>query len=116
MSDSKREHATAKLHCQVPSNRVFGTTYPRDSFQPKSELIFVDHTILHDELKILLRIGHDLYVAQGISIDDQKISIGSGRNGPQTALHEQLGVDAGGRANDTGWIVEINSHFKFSEL
>src|SRR5713226_7183648 len=41
----------------------------------------------------------------------------SGRNGSQiAALHEQLGVDAGGGANDIGRIVELDSHFKFSEL
>src|SRR5260370_7008102 len=90
---------------------------PSRSPRRKSKLIFVDHTVLHDELKILLRIGHDFHVAQGISFDDQKVGIGSGRNGSQiAALHEQLAVDAGGGANDIGRIVELYSPFNFPDL
>ncbi len=90
---------------------------PSRSPRRKSELIFVDHTVLHDELKILLRVGHDFHVAQRIAFDDQKIGIGSGRDGSKIAtLHQQLGVGLGGRANDIGRIVKLDSHFEFSEL
>ena len=97
----RQSGAPARRHEPGFLQRRRASSLPSARRDNSSELVFVEHPILHNDLEIPPRIGHDPQVAQRIPFDHQQVRVCSGRNHSQiSARVEQLGVDASGGADN----------------